>query len=106
MVYEGTIHNYDELVNTGYAVVDFYGTHCGPCKYLAPFYSDASNDYAMLRFIKVNADQQPELAERFHVDAVPTLLYYRDGQVFFTSLGGMDRSALDKKIARLLYGEE
>lgn len=104
MVYQGTAQNYDGLVDTGYAVVDFYGTHCGPCKYLAPFFSAASSDYAMLRFIKVNTDEQPELAERFQVTAVPTLLYYRDGEVFFTSLGGMDRSGLDQKIARLLYG--
>lgn len=102
-VYEATNENFDELVQTHYAVVDCYGTHCGPCKMLAPIFNDASNDLAMIRFIKVNVDQQREVGRRFHITAVPTLLFFRDGQLFFEDCGGKDQQMLYQCVSKLLY---
>lgn len=102
-VYEATNESFDELMQTEYAVVDCYGTYCGPCKVLAPVFNEASNDLAMIRFIKVNVDQQRAVGERFNIRAVPTLLFFRDGKLLFEDSGAMDRKALDRHIARLLY---
>lgn len=105
-VYEATEKNFDELLNTEYAVVDFYGDHCGPCKMLAPVYNEASNDLAMLRFIKVSTDQCRELAKRFDIHLVPTLLFFRDGRAVHACKGAMDRKTLNEHLAKLLYGGE
>ena len=83
--------------------VDFYGTHCGPCKMLEPIYNEMSNDYAMLRFVKVNVDHCPELKERFNIVAVPTLKYFRDGKLFYEGKQHGGRDVMDSEIAKLLY---
>lgn len=102
-VYEATNENFDELIQTAYAVVDFYGTYCGPCKAMEPAYNEISDDLALIRFMKVNVDHVPELGDRFHIRAVPTLLFFRDGQLFFEDSGSKDRKALDGCVSRLLY---
>ena len=103
MVYEATDQTFDELLQTDYAAVDFYGTHCGPCKMLEPIYNEMSNDYAMLRFIKVNIDHCPKLKERFQIYAVPTLKYFRNGKLFYEGKHHGDRSVMDSELAKLLY---
>ena len=50
MVYEATDQTLDELLQTDYAAVDYYGTHCGPCKMLEPIYNEMSNDYATVSY--------------------------------------------------------
>lgn len=103
MVYEGTDSNFDSLIQCDYAVVDFYGTHCGPCRALEPIYSAMSDDYAMLRFIKVNVDTCPQLRERFHIVAMPTLLYFRDGGLYYEGKHHGDREVMDMELTKLLY---
>ena len=102
-VYEATNENFDGLIQTAYAVADFYGTYCGPCKAMEPVYNEISDDLAMIRFIKVNVDHCPELGDRFHIRTVPTLLFFRDGRLFFEDSGRKDRKALDGCVSRLLY---
>lgn len=103
MVYEATDQTFDELIQDSYVVVDFYGTHCGPCRALEPIYNEMSNDLAMLRFIKVNVDHCPGLKERFQIYAVPTLKYFRDGKLFYEGKHHGDRTVMDGEIAKLLY---
>ncbi len=103
MVYEATDQTFDELIQGSYVAVDFYGTHCGPCRALEPIYNEMSNDLAMLRFVKVNVDQCPELQKRFQIYAVPTLKYFRDGKLFYEGKHHGDRAIMDREIAKLLY---
>lgn len=98
-----TKDNFDALIQTDYAIVDFYGDFCGACVELAPIYAAASNDYAMLRFLKVNTSQERELADRFHIRYIPTTIYFRSGEPVFQDVGSMDRETLDRFIAALLY---
>ena len=102
-IVHATKENFDALVNTDYAVVDFYGDFCGACVELAPIFTAASNDYAVLRFIKVNTSQERELSERFDIHYIPTTVYFRNGKPVFRDVGSMDRETLDKFIAALLY---
>lgn len=102
-VYEATSKNIDELLQTDYAVIDFYGDHCGACVVLEPVYNEASNDLAMIRFIKANVDQDRELGERFNIKALPTLLFFRNGQVVHKGNGAMERKTLNSHIAKMLY---
>lgn len=102
-VYEATSKNIDELLQADYAVIDFYGDHCGACVVLEPVYNEASNDLAMIRFIKANVDQDRELGERFNIKALPTLLFFRNGEIVHKEGGAMERKTLNTHIAKMLY---
>lgn len=103
MVYEATDQTFEDLIQADYAAVDFYGTYCGPCKQLEPVFNEMSNDLPLVRFIKVNVDQCPDLKERFHIRAVPTLKYFRSGTLFYEGKEHGSREVMDREIARLLY---
>lgn len=103
MVYEATDKTFDELIQADYAAVDFYGTHCGPCKMLEPIYNEMSNDMPLIRFVKVNVDNCPELQERYHIRAVPTLKYFRNGKLFYEGKHHGERAVMNAEIAKLLY---
>lgn len=102
-VIEATGTTFDALIQTDYAIVDFYGDHCGPCKFLAPIYNEASNDLAIIRFIKISTDQNENIAKRFDIHAVPTLKFFRNGEVVHECKGAMYRENLNRHIAKLLY---
>lgn len=105
MIYEASDETFDALIQDDYAVVDFYGTHCGPCKILARILEAMSDDYALIRFVAVNIDYCPQLQKRFHIHAVPTLKYFRNGALFREGTRHGDRTFMDGELSKLLYGE-
>ena len=101
-VLEATPENFDELIQAEYAMVDFYGDHCGACVFTAPFYRQAADEMAFVKFIKVNTSAYPELGKRFGVVGLPTFLYFRDGKEAFRSTGGMDLKRIREQLSHLL----
>lgn len=102
-VIEATEQNLDELLDTEYAVVDFYGDHCGACVFTAPHYRAAADELAFIRFIKFNTSKYPRTAQRFGISALPTFVYFRNGEIVHRSVGGMDRKMIDQQVAVMLY---
>ena len=102
-VIEATPETFDQLVQAEYAMVDFYGDHCGACVFTAPFYRQAADEMAFVKFIKVNTSAYPELGKRFGVVGLPTFLYFRDGKEAFRSTGGMDLKRIREQLSHLLY---
>lgn len=102
-IIKATAQNFDELVQADYVVVDFYGDHCGPCKYMAPFFHAASNDLPLIRFVKANTEVYPELSKRLGIQAIPTLHFYRNGELVHKVVGAVGRDVLDQYIAKMLY---
>ena len=77
-----TKENFDEVTGSGRCVVDFWATWCGPCRMQAPILDEV--DMALdgrAKVCKVDVDEQPELASRFGVMSIPTLIYFQDGKV-------------------------
>lgn len=103
-IFHATKDSFDELVNTDYAIVDFYGDFCGACVELAPIFTAASNDYGVLRFAKVNTSVERELSERFDIHYIPCTIFFCDGKEVNRAVGSMDRETLNGFIASLLYG--
>ena len=68
-------------------LVDFYAEWCGPCKKLEPLLEDFSDEHAEIRVVQVNVDENADLARRYGVKAMPTLLVIRDGQEASRSVG-------------------
>lgn len=86
--------NFVEMVQSGVSVVDFNATWCGPCKMLHPVFEEVSNELTDCKFISVDVDENQQLAARFNVRAVPTIVVLKDGQVKKVTAGYMDGETL------------
>jgi len=84
-------------------LVDFWAEWCGPCKMIAPVLEELGGEYAgRAKITKVNVDQNPELAERYRVQAIPTLLYFANGKLQHQSVGASGKKAIVAKLDSLL----
>lgn len=76
------------------AMVDFWAEWCGPCRMLAPAVERLGEDYAGRALVgKVNVDEEPELAQRYGVMSIPTVLFFKDGVEFDRKVGLMPQDA-------------
>ena len=85
-------------------VVDFYAPWCGPCKILAPRLDALAGEYSdKINFMSVNVDKSPELAAKFNVEGVPTLLFIgKDGQIMDAMAGLVSADTLRAKLQSLV----
>ena len=75
-------------------LVDFWAAWCGPCQMLLPTIEELASEVEHAKICKVNVDEQPELAEKFNVMTIPTLIVIKDGQVVSNSVGVIAKAAL------------
>ncbi len=68
-------------------LVDFWASWCGPCRMLSPVVDQIAEERKDIKVCKVNIDEQPELAQKFNVMSIPTLLVFRDGKQVNSSVG-------------------
>ncbi len=84
---------------SGIAVVDFFATWCGPCKMLAPVFEEAANEAgSKANFVKIDIDQSMELARKYSVSTVPTIMIFKDGKPVETLIGFMPKEKLMEKV--------
>ncbi len=80
-------------------LVDFFATWCGPCKMLAPVIDELAASYAgKVKVCKVDIDQSMNLAAKYQVQAVPTLAFFKNGQLAEVSVGALPKAALTAKM--------
>ena len=80
-------------------LVDFYAEWCGPCQKLGPVLEDFAQEHPEIRVVKVNVDENPDLAGRYEVKAMPSLLVIRGGQVTSRSMGLVTKEKLTEMTA-------
>ncbi|UZT83039.1 thioredoxin [Caproicibacterium sp. BJN0003] len=68
-------------------LVDFWASWCGPCRMLSPVVDQIAEERQDIKVCKVNIDEQPELAQKFGIMSIPTLLVFRDGKQVNSSVG-------------------
>ena len=91
---------------TGAVVVDFYATWCGPCRELSPMLDAAAGSFSdKIKFFKVNVDESPGLAQNFQVQAIPTLLFFKDGKLANRTTGLLSESDLKDMLQSLAGGK-
>ncbi len=77
-------------------LVDFWATWCGPCRMLAPVVAQIAEERAgSVKVGKVNVDEEPALANRFHVSSIPTVMLFKGGKVVDTSVGYCPKEQLE-----------
>lgn len=76
-----TKSNFDETIASGETLVDFWASWCGPCKMQAPIVDAFAESQSAIKVGKVNVDEEEELARRYGIMAIPTLIAFRDGVV-------------------------
>jgi len=101
-VTELTLENFNEFIKEDKVVVDFWAEWCGPCKMISPIIEDLAKDLnGKAKFGKVNVDNNQELAQRFGVMSIPTLVFFRDGQQVDSSVGVISKEDIEKKIKEI-----
>ena len=88
--------NFQEVVlNSDKPVlVDFWASWCGPCRTVAPVLEEIANERSDVKVCKINVDEEPELAGRYNVMSIPTLLVVKEGQVVNQAVGARPKSQI------------
>ncbi|MET8685056.1 thioredoxin [Streptomyces sp. NPDC004732] len=98
---ELTKENFDQTVtDNGFVLIDFWAEWCGPCKQFAPVYEKAAEANPDLVFAKVDTEAQPELAQAFNIQSIPTLMIVRDQVAVFSQPGALPEAALTDVIGQ------
>ena len=75
-------------------LVDFWATWCGPCQMVGPIVEELAGEVTDAKICKVDVDDQPELARKYHVMSIPTFLVFRNGEVAKRYMGAMPKEQL------------
>jgi len=82
-------------------LVDFWAQWCGPCKAMAPVYERVASELEPeVRFLKVNTEAEPELAARYNIRSIPTLMLFRKGDIVAQQAGALDAQMLRSWLRR------
>ncbi len=80
-------------------IVDFWATWCGPCKMIAPILSEIASEFAgKIKVAKANVDEEMALAMEYKVEVIPTIFYFKDGQVINKTVGVIEKKEILAKI--------
>ena len=85
---------FDNDIKQGLVLVDFFATWCGPCKMLSPVLEEVSEENKDLLVLKIDVDEVGELAARYGIQAIPTLMLFKNGQLISTRMGYQNKNQL------------
>ena len=100
-----TTSNFNEKISaeSGICLVDFWASWCGPCMMLAPIIDELATEFAgRAEVYKVNVDEESALAAKFGIMSIPTVIVFRNGEVFEKSLGVVPKDSLAAIIEKAL----
>lgn len=91
-----TLENFDEVVGAadGPVLVDFWAEWCGPCKKIAPILDEIAAEQDGISIAKLNVDEAGDIAQRYQVMSIPTLLVFKDGEVAKRMVGASGKAKL------------
>lgn len=100
---ELTKDNFAEHTQSGVALVDFWAPWCGPCRMLSPVIDKLAEEFeGKAKVCKVNTDEQEELSAQFGIRSIPTMLFFKNGEVVDQMVGATSEQVLKDKLNALL----
>jgi len=91
------------LQSSGLVMVDFWAVWCGPCRMIAPAIEELAKEYAgKIKVGKLNTDENPEVATKYKIMGIPTVMFFKDGQKVDQVVGAVPKPQLKAKIDTLL----
>lgn len=100
---EADTNNYDEMIKEGFAIIDMYGDNCNPCKMFSKILDEVNYELDFVNFVKVNTTQNQEIASKYNISSVPTVLFMKDGKELERNIGFMNLDQVKEKIGQYLY---
>ena len=99
------MESFDDIINGEKPVlVDFYATWCGPCKMMAPVIEELGKELdGKARVLKIDVDKNQNVAGQYSVQAVPTLIIFKNGKITWRNAGAMSKPALMAQIEQNMY---
>ena len=105
-IVEVTDVNFEEEIEQvdGLYMIDFWAVWCGPCQMIAPIVEDLADEYdgKGLRVAKIDVDSNPSTTARFRVTSIPSVLFFKDGELIDRVVGAVPRASLEEKILQHL----
>jgi len=104
-VFTVTSASWDEevLKGDGLVMVDFWAAWCGPCRIIAPTVEELAKEYTgKVKVAKLNTDENPEIASRYKIMGIPTLIFFKNGEKIDQVVGAVPKGQLKAKIDALL----
>lgn len=93
------------LQATGIVMVDFWAVWCGPCRMIAPAIEELAKEYAgKIKVGKLNTDENPEVASKYKIMGIPTIMFFKDGQKVDQVVGAVPKPQLKAKLDSLIAG--
>ncbi len=90
------------LEHDGLVLVDFFATWCGPCKMIAPHVAQLAEDYSALKVCRLDVDEAMDVARAYGILSIPTLLFFKNGEVVEKLVGYYPLPELKEKVESLL----
>lgn len=91
------------LEEEGHVLVDFWASWCGPCMMIAPIIEEMAKEYAgKLKVVKLNTDENPDIASRYKIMGIPTLIFFKGGKIIDQIVGAAPKTQLKAKIDSLI----
>ena len=91
---------FKNIRNDGKIVVDFYADWCGPCKMLSPILEEVSEDHQDIKFVKINVDENEELAAEFGIMSIPAVFMLKDGNIVNKFLGAQSKKVVEEQVEK------
>lgn len=96
-------NTFKSMIAGDFAVVDFYGTTCAPCKLFSKILEDLEAEIPFLDIVKLNVTENPEVAREYGISAVPTVHFYKNGALVASHVGVMRAEEIKSVVAQYLY---
>ena len=93
--------NFTEMIKEDISVVDFWAPWCGPCKKMIPIIDKLAENHPELKVGKVNVDESPDIAKKYNIMSIPTIIIFKDGEPAEQTVGVVSENQILEKVNSL-----